>query len=83
LNLRTENFATVAFYGLGGNDAVEITGIEGSDQLYGRRGIGRYTTAAHRTEFSDIDQVLAQARAGQALHSDVRMVDYLFRRLAN
>jgi subtilisin family serine protease len=83
LTLRTENIATVAFYGLGGNDAVELTGISNSDQLYGRRGVGRYTTAAHRTEFSDIDRVLAQARTGQSVRSDVRMVDYFFRRIAN
>ncbi len=82
-NLRVENFSTVAFYGLGGADAVEITGVNSSDQLYGRRGIGRYTAAGYRTEFSDVDQVLAQARTGQSLRSDVRAVDYLFRRIAN
>jgi hypothetical protein len=81
--LRVENFATVGFFGRGGNDIVEITGMTSEDQLYGRRGVGRLTTAAYRTEFSDIDQVLAQARAGEVLRSDVRTVDYLFRKLAN
>jgi subtilisin family serine protease len=83
VNLRVENFSTVAFFGRGGTDTVEITGMTSEDQLYGRRGVGRLTTAAYRTEFSDIDQVLAQARAGEVLRSDVRTVDYLFRKLAN
>ncbi|WP_425613517.1 S8 family serine peptidase [Anatilimnocola sp. NA78] len=83
LNLRTENFATVAFFGQGGTDTVEINGMNSTDLLYGRRGIGRYTAANYKTEFSNIDEVLAQARAGQSLKSDVRTVDYLFRKLSN
>ncbi|QDU28462.1 Subtilisin E precursor [Anatilimnocola aggregata] len=82
-NLRVENFASVGFHGLGGTDTVEITGMNSNDLIYGRRGIGRYTTAAYKTEFSDIDQVLAQARVGEKLKSDVRSVDYLFRKLSN
>lgn len=82
-NLRVESFATVAFYGQGGNDTVEINDINSSDDLYGRRSSGRYTAAGYRTEFSDVDNVLAQARTSQAVRADVRSVDFLFRRLAN
>lgn len=82
LNLRVENISIVAFYGLGGSDTVDIIGAGSSDDLYGRRGVGRYTAAGYRTDFSDVDHVLAQARTGQNLRSDVRAVDYLFRKLA-
>jgi hypothetical protein len=80
--LQVVNFSTVSFFGQGGNDTVQINNAHSGDELYGRRSAGRYTAANFKTEFSDVDELLAQVRSNQSLRTDVRSVDFLFRRLA-
>jgi subtilisin family serine protease len=80
-SLRSENFQCVQFDGRGGFDRVELLNLVASDELYGRRSYGRLTSGEFKTEISNVDAILVQARLGASTRSDVRTVDYVFQKL--
>lgn len=79
--LRCENFQSVKFDGAGGYDRAELLELATGDDFYGHRNYGRLTAAQYKTELSDVDSILAQARAGQKARLDIRTVDYVFQSL--
>jgi hypothetical protein len=79
--VHTDGFRTVAISGGGGIDQVELMTTNSQPRVRGRGDRGQFVDGSWTTDFAGIESVLASVRAAHQLESDLRAVDFLFRRI--